>query len=49
MITDIKKLLKVSSYAKKMNVSHTHVYKLGKIGKIKIIIIDGVNFVYYDE
>jgi hypothetical protein len=46
---DIKKLIKVSNYSKKMGISHTYVYKLGKLGKIKIIIIDGVNFVYCDE
>lgn len=48
MNIDIKKLLKISNYAKKMGISHTYVYKLGSIGKINIIVIDGVKFVYDD-
>lgn len=49
MDIDIKKLLKISNYAKKMNISHTYVYKLGEVGKVKIIIIDGIKFVYNNE
>jgi hypothetical protein len=43
---DITKLVKVSNYAKQNNISHTYVYTLGKQGKIHLVVIDGVNFIY---
>jgi len=38
-------LLKVSTYAKKIDKTVTWVYKLAKEKKIEIVKIDGVNFV----
>jgi|AntAceMinimDraft_18_1070375.scaffolds.fasta_scaffold33998_2 hypothetical protein len=46
MIIETTKLLKISTYAKQNNISHTYVYTLGKKGKLNVITIDGVKFVY---
>jgi len=41
----MENLIRVSTYAKKINKSVTWVYKLAEKKEIKIIIIDGVKFV----
>lgn len=38
-------LIRVSTYAKKINRSTTHVYDLINAGKLECIIIDGVKFI----
>ncbi len=43
-----EKLKKISNYAKEINKSVTWVYKLAEQNEIKIIQIDGVNFVELD-
>jgi len=42
---ETKNLIRVSTYAKKINKSVTWVYKLAEANEIKIIEIDGVKFV----
>jgi len=44
-----EKLLKISSYARKINKSVQYVYHLSKEGKIKVIEIDGVKFVKIED
>ena len=43
---NMKDLLKVSSYAKKIDKSVTWVYKLAEAGEDKLVEIDGVKFIY---
>jgi len=38
-------LLSIKSYADKENVTPSYIYKLAKEGKMKIIMIDGVQFI----
>lgn len=38
-------LLRIKTYADQLKKSTTHVYKLAKEGKIKIVIIDNIKFV----
>ena len=42
---DFKNLVKVSTYAREMNVSVTWVHKLAEKKEIQIVNIDGVKFV----
>lgn len=42
---NMKNLLKISNYAKKINKSVTWVYKLAESKEIKLIEIDGVKFI----
>ena len=41
----MEKLLKISSYAKKINKSVTWVYKLAEAGDVKLVTIDSVKFI----
>ena len=45
----IKKLKKVSTYAKEQNISAQAVYKQIAFGKIECVIIDGVKFIRVKE
>ena len=38
-------LVKVSTYARKKGITPVWVYQLAKQGKVKIVIIDGVQFI----
>ena len=40
-----KDAMKISEYAKHLNVSVAYVYKLFKQGKISIVMYQGINFV----
>jgi len=42
---DISKLVRVSTYARKIKKSVVWIYQLAKKGDIKIVEIDGVKFV----
>jgi predicted site-specific integrase-resolvase len=44
-MTKNKTLIRVSNYAKKLNVSTTWVYRLIKEGSVKCEIIDGIKFI----
>ena len=44
-----EKLLKISSYARKINKSVQYVYHLSNIGKIEVVKIDGVKFVKIED
>ena len=45
MKIDISKLVKISTYAKRIDKSVQWVHKLAKQNEIKVITIDGVKFV----
>lgn len=42
-------LIRVSTYAKKINRSTTHVYDLINAGKIECVVIDRVKFIRYNN
>ena len=42
---DISRLRRVSTYARSIGISHTHVYRLIESGDIQGVEIDGVKFV----
>jgi len=44
-----EKLLKISSYARKINKSVQYVYQLSNMGKIEVVVIDGVKFVKIED
>jgi hypothetical protein len=47
-MVDIKKLVKISTYAKTINKSVCWVHKLATAEKISLVIIDGVKFIKVD-
>ena len=42
---EVEKLVKIKTYADKINKSITWVYKLVQLGEIELVKIDGVNFI----
>lgn len=44
-MVDINSLMKVSNYGKMKDFSTSYIYKLAKIGKAKMIEIDGIKFI----
>lgn len=42
---DISKLRTIKNYAVKNNVTPTYIYKLIKEGKLKVVMIDNVQFI----
>lgn len=46
---DIKKLVKISTFAREQNKSITWIYKLALEKELKLVIIDGVKFIEKKE
>ncbi len=44
-LIDINSLVKVKTYARLKNISHTYVYKLAEKESIEMVEIDGVKFI----
>lgn len=45
LLININSLIKVKTYARLKDISHTYVYRLAKENKIEMIEIDGVKFI----
>jgi hypothetical protein len=49
MLVEIEKLISVTNFAKKKNLSRQHVYRLANNEELTLIMIDDVAFILIDE